>query len=521
MSANQIGFPPDRAYNGDDKFISYASNLVDFDPIARISLDISSTGPSVGQILTIEWGGNTVVFTVAATINATATAWPVKSGLETLADYALRVAEAIRQNGIITEAWEVLTLGTVGADERIQLVYRDRVVLDVTVTENLTNVAPTVTDGTDPFLEPNLSCHVQVWKRVATADDDTLLGSLQSPYDANSGITEFNLKDYFELGPTLPSTSSINPGIISSWPHGTAFSSFLEYYTRANDKFGTPAVPLALIKSDDNYFMLHGSRSADHDNVDQAGFLDPLHRYRRRDGGVFRKPINEYMPDYVYFWALADLVDCNVEFVITWSDGTDSSHPSTLSDFDLGINQIHWVKSSPSSFQYTPPSAGAFPEYILFKFVGDPGTGIQTLLEVKYTVKITADWGKWILFDNGLGGCETALFYGKTKHGMNANRETSRRQRTGEWNVADGEAFSVGAEGQRTLEMNTGWIEKYYAEHLQQLLLGSCWLIDRQHKRFIRLICETTSVVTSKDDDQLLSLDVSFKLAFFDTAFNL
>lgn len=521
MSVNLIGDPPAISYNGDDNYFFYASNLIDADPVAKITLDLSGTGPVVAEEITLEWAGISVLLTVATTLNAAATAWPVKSGAETLAEYADRVAEGLRQNGIITEAWHVNRQGAAGAAERIQLEYRDLVILDVTVTNGLTNVAESVDDGTDPQTESNLSCLVQVWKVEATAQDDTLLGSLQSPYDLLYGTTEFNLKDYFDLKPTLPTTSSIKPGIITTWPNGIAFNTYLEYYLRANDKYGIPAVPLALVRTEDNYVMIHGSRSLDHDNSTSLGSITALHRYRRRDGGIFRKPLTEFMPDYFYLWALSDLTDCNVEFVITWSDGTDTSHPSTLSDFDLAADKIHWVRSTPLSLAYTPPSTGAFPEYVLFKLLGDAGSGEVTLAEVKYTVKPTADWHKYILFDNGLGGCETALFYGKTTKKMEAKREISRRPRIGEWSIADGELFNVGAEGQRGFDMNTGWIPKYYSEHLQQLLLGAVWMIDYDQKKFIRLLCDSSSVEVNKDDETLHSLQVSFKLGFYDTAFNI
>lgn len=521
MSANALTLPAARAYNGDDTWIKFASNLIDADPVARITLDISGSGPTVGQTIIIEWAGNTVTFTVASTINATATAWPVKSGLETLAAYALRVAEAIRQNGIITESWRVLTLGTAGSAERLQLEYRNRVALDITVTNTLSNVAETVADGTDPQLEPNLACTVQVWKVLASDDDDDLIGTLQSPYDVISGTTEFNLKNFFELRPSLPATSSINPGLITSWPRGLASDAYLEYYLRYNDKHGTPAVPLALVKTDDNYFMLHGSRAADHDDVDTSGAIQKLHAYRRRDGGVFRKPITELMVDYLYIWTYQEITDANIEFVITWSDGTDTSHPYTGSDFILAANRVYWIKSTPKTFSYTPPSAGAFIEYITFKLVGDGGDGVATLAEVYYTAKVTPDWQVWVLFDNGLGGCETVPMLGKTRRSIAASRDTSRRQRTSDFNIADGELIGVGAESSRVYEMNTGWVERYYIEHLQQLLLGDAWIIDRDNSRFIKLICESTGGVVSSDDNTLFSMDVTFKTAWIDTAINL
>jgi len=519
MSANLITAPPARAYNDDDTFIEFATNLVDSDPTAKISLDISASGPSVDQVITIEWGGQSVAFTVASTVNAEATAWPVKSGAETLADYALRVAEAIRQNGIITDSWQVLTLGLVGSAQRIQLRYRTRVVLPITVTSDLSNVVVTETDGTDPLLETNLSCHMQLWKVEPAEDDDTLLGALHSPYDVITGTTQFNLKGYFDLSPHLPTPSSIYPGLITSWPHGVATSAWVEYYFRCNDKFGAPAIPLALIRSDENYVMLHGSKSADYIDPSAGSAIIPLHS-RRQSGGVFYAPLSELMADYAYFWALQDLTACNVEFIITWSDGTDTTNASSLADFSLAANKIHWVRSTPKTFGYAPPSDNAFPEFITFRLKGNAGDGVITLMELYYVVKINSDYMQWVIFDNGLGGCETALFYGKSKNSLAVTREIARRQRTSDFSIQTGELVTASAEGQRTFEMSTGWVPRYYAEHLQQMLLGDTWLIDQPNKRFQKMICTSSNLTTSKDDELLVNLEITFQTAWIDSAIN-
>jgi hypothetical protein len=87
--------------------------------------------------------------------------------------------------------------------------------------------------------------------------------------------------------------------------------------------------------------------------------------------------------------------------------------------------------------------------------------------------------------------------------------------------LKEGELFSTGAEGQKIWELNTGWHERYYIEHIQQLLLGQCWYIDKANKRFAALVCGTSDITTSEDDQDLFSLSVQFKAAWIDTAINL
>lgn len=518
MSANQIVFPPSRAYNRDDTFIEFATNLVDVDTAAVVNIDISN-GPTVGQELALEWAGKTAAFTVASTINAAGTAWPVKSGLETLEAYATRIYNLLLSREIITSSWRVIFVGDVSGSQRIQLIYRIPVTLAVTVTEDLANVAVNAIDGTDGLLEPNLSCLVQVWAANPLADDDTLLGTLQSPYDIRTGTTQFNLKNYVPVGVHLPAANSIAPGIISTWPHGEATNALTQYYYRFNDKFGTPAVPLALLTSG-RYYMLHGSLSADSVPVAAPDGAIPLHCHRRRDGGEFEKWLSNGMPDYAYLFADEQLEACNVRHLVVWSDGTTTTHNFGGSAFDLEVNKAHWIRSTPISINYAPPSAGALPLYITFQLFGDIGGGEETLLEIKYKVASPQDWQYWILFDNGVGGCETALFLGKATMGLNITREIARRPRSSDFDPSVAELFAAGVEAQRTLSLNSGYLERYQIEHLQQLLLGDCWLIDGANERFIRLVCDSSQVSVAQDDNTLFNLEASFRLAFIDTAIN-
>lgn len=518
MSANLLSGPPLTAYNGDDQFFEFASNLIDANPQANIILDIAGSGPTVSQELSIAWPGDTVVFTAAATTNAAATAWPVKSGGETLADYALRVAEAIRQQGRITEFWQVLTEGTAGSAERIRLKYRERVALDIDVINDLTNVTETVTDGTNPNTEVNLACQMQVWQVQPSADDDTLLGTLQSPYEAESGTTFFNLRNFFNLTPHLPDPTHIIPGVFTSWLRSVVTSNYLRYYIRANDKYGAPAVPLALIKSDDTYLVLHGATSADREPIDDSSLLGViLHNYRSADGERFEKPVVEYMPDWLYIYALQELTDCNIEFEITWEGGDVTTEAYGGTAFTLLENTCYCIRSTPVSFQgWTPPTAGQLPWKFTFRLF----SGETTVSEVHYRIKPTTEWDRYLLFANGRGGCETVLMAGKNLDAYNATRQEGETPHTPDFSLQQGDIVAYGAQGQREYEFRTGYVPAAYVEHLRQLLLGDTWLIDYFNERFIRVVCDTDSINVKENDQELFALSAKFRASWTDQAAN-
>jgi len=344
---------------------------------------------------------------------------------------------------------------------------------------------------------------------------------LHAIYDTATAEVEINLSELFPVKPHLPNPAHIDPAIFFSWPRGVATACVMEYYLRIADKYGTPAVPEALVKSASNYFVIHGAHSADREGINVISpNIDVLHNYIRIDGEAWWKPIGDEMPDWIYIWVKVALTACNVEWTVLWDDGTETLEPYGGSDFTLGLHTVNYIRSTPLNFNYTPPSSGAIPWYITFRLKGNAGAGEVTLAEVKYKAVVETQWERYLLFDNGVGGCEAVLFNGKGKEGFTAKREQARKTRTSDFSIDQGEFITFNPEGQKEFELNTGWIESWYAEHLRQLLMGDVWEIDFDNERFIKLICDTESIVTKESDQQLFALSIKFKPGFAGKASN-
>lgn len=517
MAATLTTAPPSLALNGNDIWIELESDLVDTAQSGYIDIVSQEPGePIIGEELTIEWGGNAQVFTVAATSNDTATAIPVRNVGETMDEYAERMAEVFKQNSAISSDFHV-TVHSVG---RVRLRARVAGVLDITVTENLTSTEFTTVDGIDPNTQPNLAVQVQIWKPSGFLSlPDELITTLHATYNTTTATTEINLSELFQVKPHLPNDAHIDPAIFSTWLKGVATDCFTEYYLRYADKYGTPAVPEALIKSD-SYYVINGAHSADRSGGLGFSFnVDKLHNYRNVYGVTFWKPIGDGQPDWLYIWVKSPLTDCNVEWDILWDDGTTTNEPYGGTPFDLDIYTAYYIRSTPLNFNFTPPTPGAIPWYITFRLKGN-ADGPATFAEVKYKAMVETSWERHLLFDNGLGGCESVLFYGKGKESFTANRSSARRNRTSDFDISEGELILLNTEGQKEFELNTGWIEPWYADHLRQLLLGDVWLVDFDNERFIKLICDTDSVVTTESDQQLFALSIKFTTAWLDKASN-
>lgn len=521
MAADLTSAPSSPAYHRDSNFLTLQTDQVDLIP-GTVHLDISAGGPSLTETLLIEWGAKSLTLTVAATTNAQATAWPTK-GAETLAEYADRILEALRQNDDLTTDFYIWRGGTVGAAERVTLRQIVPGELTIAVTNGLTDVDEAVTSGTNPYLQDNLSAYLQVFLTDSVdPNGDTRLVSLHAPYEVDTAEADFDLKDLLNLEPALPGAGSIDPVSFSPWPHDVAYGAFQHYYLRYADKYGVPAVAEALTKSS-TYYMLHGSRPGD--KLPAGTFTNARlqHGYARADGGTFYKPVSLEQPDWVYLWVNVALTGVRIELERTWSDGTVTSEDTPSALFDLDAKTLYWFASGPLQHASTlePPSPSLTLVYYSWRLLADAGAGEVLITQVRYRIRCACHpWNLYVLMDNGLAGCESVLLRGRTKWKYDCDRDTARRLPWTGHSATIGDLITYNAEAQHTMEVSTGWQDKYYIEHLRQLLLGQLWLIDVANARFLKIVCDTKSLEIKADDQELFSLSLTLRAAWLDSNWN-
>ena len=152
----------------------------------------------------------------------------------------------------------------------------------------------------------------------------------------------------------------------------------------------------------------------------------------------------------------------------------------------------------------------------------DAGEGEVLIKQITYRINCQCHpWNLYLLMDNGLAGCESVAMRGKTKTRYTADRESARILRWDTYSTETGEINTFNAEGQQIFEVNTGWQDRYYIEHLRQMLLGDLWIIDTANSRFLKVICETKEIDIHQDDQQLHSLSLTLRAAWFDNNIHL
>lgn len=515
------------------------------DPIsspATIVFTITGTGPTATETVRIRWAGNDLTFTVTNTDSESARDLPVK-GSDTLAVYADKFAERLRQNETLHDYFAV-SRGTAGSDETVTLTQRALAVVDIVIDETLSNITVVPTDVTEITQGEGLRALLQVWEDTGDQATDRLLISLHAPYDLDTAIVEFDIHSAFAgLAPALPDAATI-PSVLapSSLASGVASGSFVQYYLRYADKAGVPAVAQALLRSDDAYLAILGALAGDsrHPVAPDAEESPILHNYRRRVGmedyftgtysNALRKPVACEQPDWTYVLLTNEAITgVYVSCHLYWSDGSQSDYePFGTTPVSIDVNKVYWFPSGyrQMKLQSAPLPSGADADaYIVaydwtLKTADLPGDG--RIDDVKYQVHDLSGWNYYLLYSNGVGGCESVALRGKAAEKYRTTADAYRRPRSGEWTAALHEQNNYDTEGNRQWELNTGYTEDAdWIEHLRQLpLTDGAWLIDTVNRRFLAVVVQPGDLDTRLDDELLYQLTFTVRAAWFDPAAN-
>ena len=524
MSATIATPPSSRAFSENPIWVRVTTDTP-ISPAGKIVFTITSTGPSATETVRLQWLGNDLLFTISAINGEGASDLPLKTGGETLSQYADRFAEQLCQNETINGYFAVSR--TSGASELVTLTQRLLEVVDFVVTETLTNVTVTPTDVTVVTPELNLRAFLQIWTDTGNLATDQNLIELHQPYNLSTADAFIDISPAFSiLKPTLPAESSINPVVVISQPYAACPDSWVKYYLRYADKSGQPAIAQSLLKSSSYYAVLGGAAA---DSL-HTPTLPLRHAYTRRDGTAFVKPTTEEMPDWLY-WVAPSSISGNVYIAVTiyWSDGTESAYnPYGTTGVAVSPNAMYWFATGYRQLKLhtqTPPG-GAEPDAYIVGYKAQVTRADAVLMlgihSVTYEVAPIFDWGAvYLLFTNGVGGCESVALRGKPVEKWNPSAEEFQKPRNYGWTNIDGDFAISSGSGRRTWEANTGWFSNpYYLEHLRQLPIADAWLIDLVNRKFRKVKIEPIEAVVKTGDETIYSQSFTIRAGWQDQSAN-
>jgi hypothetical protein len=520
MAATLSSAPGARAYAMDPIWIEATTDIEPTEK-ARIELSVADPGATAGQTLRIQWSGNDVTFTVAVDTPA-ATELPLRSEVSTQLEYSNLIAERLRQNEAISNYFTIEV--TAGATDLITIRQRHLEVVEIVVTNTLSNIDEVVYNVSALFAVDNLRALVEVWSNTGSTVNDTKLLALHAPYAIEGNNVELVISPAFaQLEAHLPNSNTIRfptgPSVLN---FGDATRMYQSYYLRLADKYGTPPVAEALLRSEDNYIALLGGLAGDAVH----GLSETLmHNYRRRDGEVFYKQVGEEQPDWVYFMP-TEAVDVYVSILVRWSDGTESTYePFGTTEHSLEADHLYWF---PSGFRQNklhrlPTPIGTDPAaYIVgYDWRLAPGSGDTWTVMVHHIVLYDSTWHNYLLFTNGAGGMETVWLRGASNTAFDPESTEFTRPRRPGHTPAIGDFRTFGAQGRPSWTMSTGWYDDpAYIMHIQQLAIADAWLVDIDYNKFLKVTVASKELDVKADDVTLFALEFTIRAGWFDLAHN-
>lgn len=528
MAATILSTPYALAYIANPMPVQISTDRMAFDQ-SELQITITASGPASGETLTLKWPGGSITYTVG-TPDATALKWRPKTGGETLAQYTDDIADFLREREDLSAVFTIERTSTGG--ETIRLIAKRYGAYILDHTNGMANIAVTEVQASDTT-PLNLRALVQVWAHGPNFNAHLLLSEFHSPYRTDGGTTIIDISAAFaSLQPQPPQAAGINPDSPNFATDVQIITlNHMKYHFRYADKYGSPAIAEALktqLNYDDEPFLAFWGGFAG-DNTD-VSIENLLHAYVDAQGQPFWKPVCETQPDWLYFW-MPETVTGIILVEVEWNDGDTESHtPYGATDRVWEAGKCYAVPAGPRQlFLHTLP--GATPGRYVSRY--KVWLGISPLhyasrqWEALYQVERGSEWGLMLLYENGLGGCETVALAGKKDEkylpenqeypvGRDIELESPRSAFAHDFNT-------FAHKGRVEWEASTHWMhEDYYVRHLRQLPLSrAVWLIDLPARKFKAVTVEAKEMTIQADDQPLQALTFIIRSAWEDVNSNL
>ena len=232
-------------------------------------------------------------------------------------------------------------------------------------------------------------------------------------------------------------------------------------------------------------------------------------------------------PDWVYLWTGEIPADSSfwISLLVRWDNGDEDT--VTVTDPDtIQPNRLYWLvagfKQLGLDTLTVPSGASRVVEYDWYVYSADEG-GTPLFGPVQYRVEAKNDYDWFLIFDNGVTGCETVCMRGPRQAKYEASGDTFEVERTPEWTPEQGDYRDYNRIGRKSWEVSTGSYDRNdpYLEHLLHLPLTDAWLMDQLTQRYLRVRIEAREMVWDNNSDNLASLTFTIRAAWRDPAYNI
>lgn len=497
----------------DNYLILKASNEDPADYAVTVKFRLGTNDP--GTFLTLVWNGKKVKYEFRLLPDED-DELPTETYQTEEEYYQQLIDDYFKKNLLLASDW-LMTIEEIVSEPFIVFRYRFKEDLIPEMPDLENSAANARIISTPTFSLPEYSPVIAVVIDRPDGNEDYLITQV-ADYDLYTFETPFNVSQAFDLRPHLP--SAFLP--LGYYVFGLATKAYQKYWIRYADRNNTDG-SVSLTTKAGPYYMLNGGAPSTSAKTFGIALASPIvcHNYNPTYGSQVPKVVGIEQPDWLYLWTDTNLVDVYVSVKLYFNDYTTAVYnPSHMAPFTLQANNLYWLQSGFRQMRIHEAVVPEGKEIVAYDWELRSAEG-DLLRSVKFEVDCDCHpWELYLLFDTGLGGCETIRLKGKTTEGFKVNRETFRTSRPMNYDFAEGEEGYYNQEGVQVYEVATGFYKARYIQHIRQLLLAEAWLLDMQRNKFIKIQIDTSSITDIVQDQDLFAFEFAFKVAGYDSAYH-
>ena len=275
---------------------------------------------------------------------------------------------------------------------------------------------------------------------------------------------------------------------------------------KINEMYGQPAQKPETLASHGPYIKIHGHTPYWY-GVGPTAKSTLLHSYYTTRGKSAIKELRKAQPEYVYMYSHdGGSVAINVELVYT--DGTSTTVSKGSVTCQAG--KISWVNVGWDvlNMDASVTSGKTVNEYIVKFTIGGSQQPIIYTIDDKPTI-----YDEYILYENGIGGCEVVRCSGRHRIGAEATKSYVQMSRVRDRGYSEGFRHAYNSQGAEVWQMQTGYQNKEYIRHLGQIIVAErVWYIDLLREQFTSVVVQDTNLRLIDYENDLYN--VGFDIAF-------
>lgn len=502
MAITSISLPEKVSLSRRPVLVKVDSTLLDTPNTVNYLRLAVAGNPSVDETIAISYADVSETFTIQVSADQSGNTLS-QQGTLSLAEYGELIAEELRRNYQLFLNFRIEHSSD--AEEYVRLYPRSDRSSEFSVENNLSNITDSVLLSESPNYSPFPSVLLLVQKyNAATEAFDELLPHVLPVID---GQVEFDLQQDFQLGPELPPAATIGVGgdyLVPCTENWQAFK--LNWAERS----GSPARTTALQTEGEIYYAVWGANNFF--NQYQT-FWSVWQNNGRFSTAAPRRQLVTYEQPVWLYWLGRQARTLEIAGTITRRSGATEDY--VRGQIEERVGEMLLLKAGFTQLQLAENESDPAIQYTLYL------QNAEGAVSETFTFSLTGrcnDWTRYILFANSLGGCDTVRITGKQITRVESSAQESSRIVTAQTVDAGlGEDFQYDRRSRVNYQGSIGHRSAAYISYLQEMLNSpAAWLVDVSAARFNPILLDTGNVNLLKDDEDLFSLEFSYRHAWED-----